>query len=150
LSEVTNLNGVKGSVADALRGADIFVGVSQPGAINAQMVKSMAKDPIVFALANPIPEIMPTEIEGIARIIATGRSDYANQVNNVLCFPGIFKGALESRARRITTEMKLAAAKAIAAEVSDTELREDYIIPGIFKSDIATKVAAKVKEAAGR
>ncbi|MFO0416460.1 MAG: NAD-dependent malic enzyme [Pseudomonadota bacterium] len=150
LSEVTNLNGVKGSVADALRGADIFVGVSQPGAISAQMVKSMAKDPIVFALANPIPEIMPTEIEGIARIIATGRSDYANQVNNVLCFPGIFKGALESRSRRITTEMKLAAAKAIAAEVSDAELREDYIIPGIFKSDIATKVAAKVKEAAGR
>jgi malate dehydrogenase (oxaloacetate-decarboxylating) len=149
LSEVTNINGVKGSVADALRGADIFVGVSQPGAINAEMVKTMAKDPIVFALANPIPEIMPTEIEGIARIIATGRSDYANQVNNVLCFPGIFKGALESRARRITTEMKLAAAQAIAAEVSDAELREDYIIPGIFKSDIAAKVAAKVKAAAG-
>jgi malate dehydrogenase (oxaloacetate-decarboxylating) len=107
----------------------------------------MAKDPIVFALANPIPEIMPTEIQGIARIIATGRSDYANQVNNVLCFPGIFKGALECRARRITTAMKLAAAEAIANEVPEKELRETYIIPGIFKSDVATKVAERVKAA---
>jgi malate dehydrogenase (oxaloacetate-decarboxylating) len=147
LSEVTNVNQVKGSVADALRGADVFVGVSQPGAITPAMVKTMAKDPIVFALANPIPEIMPQEIKGIARIIATGRSDYANQVNNVLCFPGIFKGALECRARAITSEMKLAAAYAIAAEVSPSELREDYIIPGIFKSDVATKVAEKVREA---
>lgn len=150
LSEVTNLNQVKGSVADALRGADVFVGVSQPGAITPAMVKTMAKDPIVFALANPIPEIMPHEIKGIARIIATGRSDYANQVNNVLCFPGIFKGALECRARAITSEMKLAAAHAIAAEVSASELREDYIIPGIFKSDIASKVAEKVKSVAGK
>ncbi len=147
LSEVTNINQVKGSVADALRGADVFIGVSQPGAITPAMVKTMAKDPIVFALANPIPEIMPQEIKGIARIIATGRSDYANQVNNVLCFPGIFKGALECRARTITSEMKLAAAYAIAAEVSASELREDYIIPGIFKSDVATKVAEKVREA---
>jgi malate dehydrogenase (oxaloacetate-decarboxylating) len=149
LSEVTNTNQVKGSVADALRGADVFVGVSQPGAITSAMVKTMAKDPIVFALANPIPEIMPQEIKGIARIIATGRSDYANQVNNVLCFPGIFKGALECRARAITNEMKLAAAHAIAAEVSASELREDYIIPGIFKSDVATKVADKVRQAKG-
>jgi malate dehydrogenase (oxaloacetate-decarboxylating) len=147
LSEITNLENVKGTVADALRGADVFVGVSQPGAITPAMVKTMAKDPIVFALANPIPEIMPTEIQGIARIIATGRSDYANQVNNVLCFPGIFKGALECRARQITTKMKLAAAEAIASEVADDELRETYIIPGIFKSDVATKVAEKVKAA---
>jgi malate dehydrogenase (oxaloacetate-decarboxylating) len=147
LSQITNLENVKGSVADALRGADVFVGVSQPGAITPAMVKTMAKDPIVFALANPIPEIMPTEIQGIARIIATGRSDYANQVNNVLCFPGIFKGALECRARKITTTMKLAAAEAIAGEVSENELRETYIIPGIFKSDVATKVAERVKAA---
>lgn len=147
LSQITNLQNVKGTVADALRGADLFVGVSQPGAITPAMVKTMAKDPIVFALANPIPEIMPTEIQGIARIIATGRSDYANQVNNVLCFPGIFKGALECRARRITTAMKLAAAEAIANEVPEKELRETYIIPGIFKSDVATKVAERVKAA---
>jgi malate dehydrogenase (oxaloacetate-decarboxylating) len=147
LSEVTNITNVKGTVADALRGADVFVGVSQPGAITPAMVRAMAKDPIVFALANPIPEIMPTEIQGIARIIATGRSDYANQINNVLCFPGIFKGALECRARRITTKMKLAAAAAIASEVSENELRETYIIPGIFKSNIAAKVAEKVREA---
>jgi malate dehydrogenase (oxaloacetate-decarboxylating) len=150
LSAVTNLENVKGSVADALKGADVFVGVSQPGAITPADVKTMAKDPIVFALANPIPEIMPTDIKGIARIIATGRSDYANQVNNVLCFPGIFKGALACRARAITTEMKLAAAKAIASEVSAAELREDYIIPGIFKSDIASKVAEQVKAVALR
>ncbi len=147
LSQITNRENVKGTVADALRGADVFVGVSQPGAITPAMVKTMAKDPIVFALANPIPEIMPTEIQGIARIIATGRSDYANQVNNVLCFPGIFKGALECRARKITTTMKLAAAEAIASEVPDNELRETYIIPGIFKSDVATKVAERVKAA---
>jgi malate dehydrogenase (oxaloacetate-decarboxylating) len=150
LSMITNLEHVKGSVADALKGADVFVGVSQPGAITPADVKTMAKDPIVFALANPIPEIMPTDIKGIARIIATGRSDYANQVNNVLCFPGIFKGALACRARAITTEMKLAAAKAIASEVSAAELREDYIIPGIFKSDIASKVAEQVKAVAMR
>ena len=150
LSEVTNVNGVKGSVADALRGADVFVGVSQPGAITPAMVKEMAKDPIVFALANPIPEILPSEIRGIARVIATGRSDYANQVNNVLCFPGIFKGALECRARAITTEIRIAAAHAIASEVADSELREEYIIPGIFKSDVASKVAARVREVASK
>lgn len=148
LSEVTNLNNVKGSVADALRGADVFIGVSQPGAITPAMVKTMARDAIVFALANPIPEIMPTEIQGIARIIATGRSDYANQVNNVLCFPGIFKGALECRARRITSAMKLAAAQAIAEAVPERELREEYIIPGIFKADLASLVAERVKAAA--
>lgn len=147
LSQITNAENIKGTVADALRGADVFVGVSQPGAITPAMVKTMAKDPIVFALANPVPEIMPTEIEGIARIIATGRSDYANQVNNVLCFPGIFKGALECRARTITTKMKLAAAQAIASEVPDSELRETYIIPGIFKSNVAAKVAEMVKAA---
>jgi malate dehydrogenase (oxaloacetate-decarboxylating) len=147
LSQITNVENIKGTVADALRGADVFVGVSQPGAITPAMVKTMAKDPIVFALANPVPEIMPTEIEGIARIIATGRSDYANQVNNVLCFPGIFKGALECRARTITTKMKLAAAQAIASEVPDSELRETYIIPGIFKSNVAAKVAEMVKAA---
>ncbi len=148
LSQITNLDNVRGTVADALRGADVFVGVSQPGAVTPAMVRTMAKDPIVFALANPIPEIMPTEIEGIARIIATGRSDYANQVNNVLCFPGIFKGALQCRARKITTTMKLAAAEAIASAVPDDELRETYIIPGIFKTNVASKVAEMVQAAA--
>lgn len=146
LIKVANPNNIKGSVADALKGADVFIGVSQPGSITRAMVKTMAKNAVVFALANPTPEILPDEIQDLARIIATGRSDYANQVNNVLCFPGIFKGALECRATEITSAMKIAAAHAIADAVSKDELREDYVIPGIFQVDIASKVAEKVKE----
>jgi malate dehydrogenase (oxaloacetate-decarboxylating) len=148
LAEITNIDHQKGSLADAMRGADVFIGVSVPGGVTPSMVKSMNRDPIVFALANPVPEILPGEIEGIARVIATGRSDYANQVNNVLCFPGIFKGALACRAREITAGMKIAAARGIAECVSDNELREDYIIPGVFKVDVASKVAELVEHTA--
>ncbi len=148
LAQITNLECKKGTLADALKGADVFVGVSQPGVVTAGEIKSMNKDPIVFALANPVPEILPGEIKDIARIIATGRSDYANQVNNVLCFPGIFKGAMACRAKEISANMKIAAAYAIAESVNDDELTEDYIIPGIFKVDVATKVAQRVQEAA--
>lgn len=148
LAAVTNLEGRKGVLADALKGADVFIGVSQPGVVTPAEIKTMAKDPIVFALANPIPEILPGDLKGIARIIATGRSDYANQVNNVLCFPGIFRGAMACRAKQITAGMKIAAAYAIAESVRADELKEDYIIPGIFKVDVASLVAEKVKEAA--
>lgn len=148
LSKTTNIENKKGVLADALRGADVFIGVSQPGVVSNADIKSMAKDPIVFALANPVPEVLPGEIAGIARIIATGRSDYANQINNVLCFPGIFKGALECQASKISNGMKLAAAEAIAECVQPSELREEYIIPGLFKCDVASVVAEKVKEIA--
>lgn len=148
LIQVTNPDNEKGSVSDALRGADVFVGVSQPGAITRNDVKSMSRDPIVFALANPIPEVMPDEIRDVARIIATGRSDYANQINNVLCFPGIFKGALECRASDITDKMKIASARAIAEMVEDSEIHEKYIIPSVFKGGVAEKVAEKVRSAA--
>ena len=144
----TNPNNEKGTLADALKGADIFLGVSVPGAITKDQVKSMAKDPIVFALANPIPEILPGEIKDVARIIATGRSDYANQVNNVLCFPGIFRGALDARAKAITPAMKRAAAKAIAEAIPENELREDNIIPSTFNQDVPVIVARRVYEAA--
>lgn len=147
LIEVTNPENIKGTVADALKGADVFIGVSQPGSVTREMIRSMASDAIVFALANPTPEILPDEIADITRIIATGRSDYANQVNNVLAFPGIFKGALECRATDITGEMKVAAAHAIADAVDQSELRESYIIPGIFRVDIASLVAERVKSA---
>lgn len=145
---ITNPENLKGSVADALKGADVFIGVSSPGAITREMVQSMAKDPIVFALANPTPEIMPDEIKGIARIIATGRSDYANQVNNALCFPGIFKGALQCRARDISDGMKVAAAHAIAEFVPAERLCEDFIIPGIFERAVVDRVATRVTEQA--
>lgn len=150
LVERTNPENIKGGVADAMKGADIFIGVSQPGAITVEMVKSMAKDPIVFALANPVPEIMPAEIEGIARIIATGRSDYANQVNNVLCFPGVFRGAIDCRASDITEGMRLAAAYAIAESIDESELHERSIIPSVFRSDVSSLVARRVYEAAVR
>lgn len=143
-----NPDNVQGTVEDAMKGADIFIGVSKPGAITPEMVKSMAKDPIVFALANPVPEIMPAEIEGIARVVATGRSDYANQVNNVLCFPGIFRGAIDSRASDITEGMRLAAAYAIAEAIDESELHERSIIPSVFRNDVASLVAARVREAA--
>lgn len=144
----TNPENMQGSIADALKGADIFIGVSQPGVVTREMVQSMAKDPIVFALANPNPEVKPEEIEDIARIVATGRSDYANQVNNVLCFPGILKGAMDVRATDITENMRIAAAQAIAQCVSDSELHENNIIPSVFQGDIAGTVAAEVRKTA--
>ena len=148
LLEVTNPENLQGSVADALKGADVFIGVSKPGAITVDMVKSMNDDPIVFALANPIPEIFPEEIKGIARVVATGRSDYANQVNNVLCFPGVFKGALQCRASDITNNMKIAAAYAIAEAVAEEDLSEEYIIPSIFRGNVTEVVAERVREQA--
>ena len=146
--QFTNPDNVQGSVGDALKGADAFVGVSVPGTITRDDVAGMAKDPIIFALANPIPEILPEEIEDIAAVVATGRSDYANQVNNVLCFPGMFKGALACRATDITDNMKIASARAIAAVVSVDELSSRTIIPGVFSADIADIVSRAVQEAA--
>lgn len=144
----TNPNNEKGTLADALKGADIFIGVSVPGSITRENVISMGKDPIVFALANPIPEILPETLKDVARVIATGRSDYANQVNNVLCFPGIFRGALDARAKCITAAMKRSAAKAIADSISDSELREDNIIPSTFEKSVSLNVARAVYEEA--
>lgn len=144
--KVTNLEDKAGSLADALVGADIFVGVSAAGALTADMVRSMADDPVIFALANPVPEIYPDEAKAAgARVVATGRSDFPNQVNNVIAFPGIFKGALEGRASAITDEMKLAAAKALAALVSDDELCADHIMPEAFDPRAAEVVAQAVK-----
>lgn len=147
-AEHTNPTEFKGSIEDALEGADLFMGLSGPGTIQAESLKKMAKDPIVFAMANPIPEVMPEEAAPYVRIMATGRSDYPNQINNVLCFPGIFRGALDCHARDINEEMKLAAAYAIAATVADNELNEDYIIPGVFNANVATRVAEAVAAAA--
>lgn len=146
MTEVTNLNNEKGSLADALKGADIFVGVSAPGIVSKEMVASMNKDAILFAMANPVPEIMPDLAkEAGARVVGTGRSDFPNQVNNVVAFPGIFKGALEGRASQITEEMKLAAANAIASLVPDEELNEDNIMPEAFNPRVAELVAEAVK-----
>ena len=144
--EVTNLNNEKGTLADALKGADIFVGVSAPGIVTKEMVASMNHDSILFAMANPTPEIMPDLAkEAGARIVGTGRSDFPNQVNNVVAFPGIFKGALDGRAKQITEEMKLAAANAIASLVSDEELADDNIMPQAFDPRVADVVANAVK-----
>ena len=141
----TNLNDEQGSLADAMRGADIFVGVSAPGIVSADMVKSMNDDAILFAMANPTPEIFPDVArEAGARVVGTGRSDFPNQINNVVAFPGIFKGALEARATRITKQMKLAAAEALAALVSDDELGEDFIMPEPFDPRAVEVVAAAV------
>lgn len=145
--EITNPRGISGSLADALKGADIFIGVSAPGIVTEDMVKSMNDDPIIFALANPTPEIMPDIAKAAgAKVVATGRSDFPNQVNNVVAFPGIFKGALEGRASQITEEMKLAAAKALASLVSDEELSEDFIMPEAFDPRAAETVASEVKK----
>ena len=144
----TNPTVFKGSIEEALEGADLFLGLSGPGTIKAEALSKMAKDPIVFAMANPVPEVMPEEAAPYVRIMATGRSDYPNQINNVLCFPGIFRGALDCHARDINEEMKLAAAYAIAASVQDSELNEDYIIPGVFNPQVAQKVAEAVAQAA--
>lgn len=141
----TNLNDEQGSLADAMHGADIFVGVSAPGIVSADMVKSMNDDAILFAMANPTPEIFPDVArEAGARVVGTGRSDFPNQINNVVAFPGIFKGALEARATRITEQMKLAAAEALAALVSDDELSEDFIMPEPFDPRAVEVVAAAV------
>ena len=146
MTEVTNLNNETGSLADALKGADIFIGVSAPNIVTPKMVASMNRDSILFAMANPIPEIMPDVAKAAgARVVGTGRSDFPNQVNNVVAFPGIFKGALEGRATQITEEMKLAAANAIAGLVPDDELNEDNIMPEAFNPKVAELVAEAVK-----
>lgn len=146
MAEVTNLKGETGTLADALKGADIFVGVSAPGIVTPEMVSSMNHDSILFAMANPVPEIMPDLAKAAgARIVGTGRSDFPNQVNNVVAFPGIFKGALEGRATQITEEMKLAAAAAIAGLVPDNELNDDNIMPEAFNPKVADLVADAVK-----
>ena len=143
--EVTNKHNERGTLSEIIRGKDVFIGVSAPKVVTAEMISTMAADAIVFAMANPTPEIMPEEAaKGGARVIATGRSDYPNQINNVLVFPGIFRGALDAQATDITEEMKLAAARAIAAIVTDDELTEDYIIPGAFDKRVAPAVANAV------
>ena len=146
MTEVTNLAGETGTLADALKGADIFVGVSAPNIVTAEMVSAMNHDSILFAMANPVPEIMPDIAKAAgARVVGTGRSDFPNQVNNVVAFPGIFKGALEGRAAQITEEMKLAAAEAIASLVPEEELSEDNIMPEAFNPKVAELVAEAVK-----
>ena len=151
LCEVTNENDLHGTLADALKGADVFIGVSAPGIVTSDMIAQMNHDAIVFPMANPIPEIMPDEaFKGGARIVGTGRSDYPNQINNVLVFPGVFRGALDVRAREITEEMKLAAAKALAALVSDDELSEKFIIPTVLDERAAKAVAKAVADEAVR
>lgn len=149
LASFSNKSGKTGTLADALVGADIFIGVSAPGCVTQDMVRSMAKDPIVFPMANPVPEIMPDEaIAAGACVVGTGRSDFPNQINNVLAFPGIFRGALDVRASDINEEMKMAAAKAIASLVSDDELRSDYILPAAFDERVGPTVATAVAQAA--
>lgn len=149
-AEHTNPDNVSGSLSDVIKGADVFIGVSAPGVLKVEDIKKMARDPIVFAMANPVPEIDPEEAEPYVRVLATGRSDYPNQINNVLCFPGIFRGALDCRAREINEEMKLAAAKAIASVVGDDELNETYIIPSVFNTKVVERVREAVIEAAVR
>ena len=146
MAELTNLEQQTGTLADAMKGADIFVGVSAPGIVTPEMVASMNKDAILFAMANPVPEIMPDIAKAAgAKVVGTGRSDFPNQVNNVVAFPGIFKGALEGRAAKITEEMKLAAANAIASLVPDEELNEDNIMPEAFNPRVAEVVAEAVR-----
>ncbi|HEY6216067.1 MAG TPA: malic enzyme-like NAD(P)-binding protein [Pyrinomonadaceae bacterium] len=144
----TNPNGEQGTVHEVIKGADVFLGLSVPGVIDAEDVKAMAEKPIVFAMANPVPEIMPEDAAPYVAVMATGRSDYPNQINNVLSFPGIFKGALGCRAARINEEMKLAAANAIASIISDTELHPEYIVPSVFDKRVAEAVAREVEAAA--
>ncbi|MFN6965139.1 MAG: malic enzyme-like NAD(P)-binding protein [Pyrinomonadaceae bacterium] len=144
----TNPDRETGSIHDVIKGADVFFGLSVPGVIGQDDLKAMAKDPIVFAMANPIPEIMPEDAAGHVAVMATGRSDYPNQINNVLCFPGIFRGALNCRASRINEAMKLAAAHAIAGIITDSELHPDYIIPSVFDKRVGEAVADGVEEAA--
>jgi malate dehydrogenase (oxaloacetate-decarboxylating) len=144
----TNPSRKMGSIGDVMNGADVFVGVSGPNLITAADIRSMAKDPIVFAMANPDPEIRPEAADGLAAVMATGRSDYPNQINNVLAFPGIFRGALDAHATDITEGMKLAAAVAIAEAVSDAELSPSFVVPSVFNRSIVEKVAPAVAAAA--
>jgi len=147
-AEHTNEKGVRGSLGDALHGADVFIGLSGPGVVTAKEIRRMAKNPIVFAMANPTPEIMPEEVHGIVRVMATGRSDYPNQINNVLCFPGFFRGLLDVRARQVNDAMKIEAARGIASIVSASELSEEYIIPSVFDKRVVEAVADGVARAA--
>jgi len=150
LAQHTNPRKLRGRLEDALSGANVFIGVSGPGRLHAKQLKRMAAKPIVFALANPTPEIMPEEAARVAFIVATGRSDYPNQINNVLAFPGIFRGALNVRARRITEDMKLAAARAIAGCIGPRELSPEYIVPSVFNREVVQRVAEAVQRAAVR
>jgi malate dehydrogenase (oxaloacetate-decarboxylating) len=150
IAEQTNHERIKGPISKALKGSDVFIGLSQPGVIHGRDIKRMSKDPVLFAMANPIPEIMPEEAIRYARVIATGRSDYPNQINNVLCFPGLFRGVLDCNAREINHEMLFAAANAIASVVAEEELREDYIIPSVFNRKVPERVSDEVREAAIR
>jgi malate dehydrogenase (oxaloacetate-decarboxylating) len=148
IAQKTNHELIKGNLAKAIKGADVFIGVSQGNVLHARQIKTMAKDPIVFAMANPIPEILPEEAEQHVRVMATGRSDYHNQINNVLCFPGLFRGVLDCHARQINEEMLLAAANAISDSVAPGELMEDYIVPSVFNQKVQENVAAAVRNAA--
>lgn len=149
IASLTNPENLKGTLADVIKGADVFIGVSAPGSLTGGMVKSMNSDAIVFAMANPTPEIFPDEAKAAgARVVGTGRSDYPNQINNVLAFPGIFRGALDVRASDINEEMKVAAAYAIADSVSESELNEEYVIPKAFNKEVQKNVAKAVSEAA--
>ena len=150
LAEHTNSERRAGTTAEALEGADLFVGLSGPGIIAAEDLKRMNPDPFVFAMANPNPEVNPEQAAPYVRVMATGRSDYPNQINNVLAFPGVFRGALDVRARAITEEMKVAAAHGIAGVVGDDELDEDHIIPSVFDRDVSQAVARAVAEEAER
>lgn len=148
LGAITNPENLHGTLADAIKGADVFIGVSAPGVLTKEMVKTMNQNPIIFAMANPEPEIIPSLAkEAGAAVIGTGRSDYPNQINNVSVFPGIFKGALEARAKRITGEMKIAAAYALAGIISDDELAPDYILPSVLRKDVAPIIATAVADA---
>ena len=148
VASTTNPRRVKGGLAEALHRADVFIGLSVPGILSVRDLRRMARDPIVFAMANPVPEIQPEDAGRHVRVMATGRSDYPNQINNVLCFPGFFRGLLDSRARTVNDEMKLAAARALAACVSRGELSEEYIIPSVFNKTVAPAVAEGVARAA--
>ena len=149
MAGLTNPEHIAGSLADVIKGADVFIGVSAPGTLTGDMIQSMAKDPVIFACANPTPEIFPDEaLAAGAKVVSTGRSDYPNQINNVLCFPGLFRGALDVRASRVTENMKFAAAKALAGLVSEEELCAEYIIPKAFDPRVKDAVAAAVAEAA--
>jgi malate dehydrogenase (oxaloacetate-decarboxylating) len=146
----TNPKSVRGTAGDALVDADVFIGLSGPGVISLKDIKAMSRDPIVFAMANPVPEIQPEEAGPFVRVMATGRSDYPNQINNSCCFPGFFRGMLDVRAKRVNDEMKLAAAHALAAIVGKNELSEEYITPSMFDARVVPAVAAAVSEAAVR
>jgi malate dehydrogenase (oxaloacetate-decarboxylating) len=150
VAKATNPANVRGKLADAVKGADVFIGLSVPGVLTARDVRTMARDPIVFAMANPVPEIQPEEVERHVGVVATGRSDYPNQINNVLCFPGFFRGLLDSRARQVNTEMEIAAAHAIGSCVGRGELSPEYIIPSVFNKKVAPAVAREVARAAHR